>query len=188
VGSSGNGATPTGTTPSTTTTPTATTETEATTAPRGATVAFGDLSDEEQSAFLDAIEDEATFGPCGDRHDRSATDVFRNHDYVRYEGGYYGIEITNAYGRLWQSRTYEMRPAVPGESDDVVAFDELPPSDQNAVRAAIDGTYRSPFCGHAPAVFSDGDYVRYRNETYRPVDAGIIDVAEWTMTVSEYDG
>lgn len=153
------------------------------------TVAFEDLTEEEQAAFLDARDSEVSFGPssCPDVYARPYAYTFRNHEYVRYEGQYYSIAINQSHGRLWQSRTYQLRPGTPQAGSTVITFENLSASVKEKVRAAIANEYRSPYCGDPPAVFYDADYIRDGNTTYEVKHVRVSDVGEWRMTVSKYE-
>jgi len=136
-------------------------------------VAYEQLNDQQQAAFRDAIDGEASFVPNTSYVNGSAgydfehVDPFREHEYVRYEGELY--EISTHSGELYAA--YQIRTSVgsPGENATVVALDELPERVRDEVRTAItEGEYDAPYgkWDSLPESLQNAEYVRYENETY----------------------
>ena len=104
-------------------------------------VAYEELNDQQQQAFRDAIDDEASFVPNTSYVNDSAgyafehVDPFREHEYVRYEGDLY--DISTHSGELYAS--YQIRTSVgsPGENATVVALEDLPDPVREEVRTEI---------------------------------------------------
>jgi hypothetical protein len=200
VGSVGGGETPTATAQqeTATRTPTKTTVTTTTPAvpPRATavnTVDFGNLSEGQQEAFLDALDYEVSFGPESRAVVAYDVDLFRDGfsnpvDYVRYEGAFYRIEVQRI-SYAYTSQAYSMVPATPGPNESVTDFEDLRESDQEKVRAAITGQYRSPFSRGAggPVVFQKS-YIRYEGDVYSPKRTMIADAPKIEMEVIEYEG
>ncbi|MFW5935068.1 MAG: hypothetical protein ACOCQL_04380 [Halolamina sp.] len=166
-------------TPGTDGSPTQTaTETPATASPTSTAeservVAYENLNDEQQAAFREAIDGEASFVPNTSYVNDSAgyafehVDPFREYEYVRYDGELY--EISTHTGELYAS--YQIRTSVgsPSENATVVALEELPERVRDEVRTAItEGEYAAPYgkWDSLPESLQDADYVRYENETY----------------------
>ncbi|QKY21145.1 hypothetical protein B4589_012460 [Halolamina sp. CBA1230] len=167
VGTDGSAtATQTATETPTVTPPTSTDESER-------VVAYEDLNDQQQAAFRDAIDGEASFVPNTSYVNDSAgyefehVDPFQEHEYVRYDGDQYRISTTQ--GELYAS--YQIRTSVgsPDENATVVALEELPDRVRDEVRTAIiEGEYYAPYgkWGSLPESLQDAEYVRYENRTY----------------------
>lgn len=92
---------------------------------------------------------------------------FSEHEYLRYDGRYYEIEIS--CGRLYNSYGIEAASASPDGSVAVVPVEELPGSVREEVRAAVEtGRYHAPMgkWDTLPEPLGDTAYVGYENETY----------------------
>lgn len=181
AGCSGGGrttATPTGerATPSPTahtTTPTPIDEPNGTTVAPARVVAFEDLTERQRSAFREATDGEVQFVPpstyIDGGYDYTTIGPFEDHDFVRYEGELYRIELHEREGELYASYTIETSPGTPGNNDTVVAFDGLPRDVQDEVRVSItEGEYHTPFgmWQSIPDSLDGVEYVRYENRTY----------------------
>ncbi len=156
-------------------------------------VAFEELNDQQQQAFRDAIDGEASFVPNTSYVNDSAgydfehVDSFQEHEYVRYESELY--EISTHPGELYAS--YQIRTSVdtPGGNATVVALEDLPDRVRDEVRTAItEGEYDAPYgkWDSLPESLQDVEYVRYENETY---ETGYVVGDAWAtvMTVEKIE-
>lgn len=136
-------------------------------------IEFHELNDQQQSAFREALQGDATFVPNSSFIDESeGYDVenitsFQTHDYVRHDGELYQIRLRQ--GELYASYAIRASAGSPDDDDTVVAFDSLPEEIQDEVQTAItDGEYYAPMgkWQSLPEPLGDTDYVRYENQTY----------------------
>lgn len=193
-------------TPVTDTSPTATqtaesTPTEAPTATQsptstvesGSVVEYEELNSQQQDAFREAIDGEATFVPNTSYVSDSAgyafehVDSFRGHEYVRYDGDLY--RISTRAGELYASYQIWTSVGSPGENATVVAFDDLPEDVRDEVQTAIaEGEYHAPFgkWESLPEPLHEADYVRYDGETYEMTYA-VGDAWATVVTVEQVD-
>lgn len=137
-------------------------------------LSYSALDDEQQSAVRTAIDGEATFVPNSSYIDDSAGYVaedtpFRLHDYVRYDGSLYRIQLRS--GEAYATYGIQASAASPGANDTTVAFENLPTDVRDEVRTAItDGSYAAPWGKWdslpEPLGVGETQYVRYENQTY----------------------
>lgn len=136
-------------------------------------VDFASLTGQQQSAFRDALRDEASFVPNSSYVNESSgydfehITPFQDHAYVRYGGELYQIQLDP--GELYASYLIEAVAGSPDDDETVIEFDSLPTEIQDEVRTAItDGEYYAPVgkWDVLPESLQDADYVHYGNETY----------------------
>ncbi|WP_157575663.1 hypothetical protein [Halobacterium sp. CBA1132] len=141
------------------------------------TLNYSSLSAVEQTAFDAALTSEVAFAPASVRNSpyvngtyapTNATDVFKNHEYVRKNGSLYRLSWdTGPTLATYAIQTTEQQPAA---NDTTVALDTLPTDVQEPVRTAIEnGSYGTPFGQWASLPDSLGgvDYIRANNAYYR---------------------
>lgn len=155
-------------------------------------VAFENLTDRQQEAFLDALDGDVRFAPASPyiegAYDQDSIGMFRIHDYVRYGGRYYRVS-TESHANRYMAFTIKMERWTPGPNETVVAFEDLPPKIRDEVGKAIEkGSHRVPYgkWSGIPNEFHEFEYVRYENRTYKLTDLLWYDAPGYELTVSEY--
>jgi len=181
--------------PTETVTPQTTIQSIETTTDRKVTIAeedmleFKRLPEKGQEAFLSALNGEAKFGPpylYDYFYDNEVLDNFNNAEYISYNGSVYRIEISQD-DRIYQSRTYKMKPADPDRSENIIGYNNLSNKSKNVFLDSLNNRYTVPFGDKAPELFTDSGpkYVRYKNKTFAAVTTNIREASPWSMTVTE---
>jgi hypothetical protein len=149
------------------------------------------MTDRQEEAFLEALDYEINFGPESPHLDTYDKDLYRyvfsKVDYIRYDGEYYRLEFhRNSYA--YTQQTYRMIPTTPEPDASVADFEKLPESDQEKVRKAISGIYRSEYRWGpgGPAVFGKS-YIRHEGEIYKPKRISIFEEGNIRMRVDKYE-
>lgn len=146
----------------------------ATTVEPSQVVAYDELTAEQQAAFQNALQGEATFVPDSPYIDEPAgyemsnSTLFERNEYVRYNGDLYDIGL--GLGKAYAIHTIMAVTGDPPENATVIALENVSANASDVLRTTLtDGRYESgmgEWPDGLPGRLGTLEYVRYEDETY----------------------